>query len=164
MANGALKPFEPGKLNLPPPRIFIERAMSGFKCTRAEAKEQLRRLMAQEIWTNDEYQVNIDRNVGHGFGPNMAVVHVSIKTLDKRAVHDWRDMQAIKNMLIGPQHEAIELYPAESRLVDTANQYHLFVLMRADGSPYTVPLGFMDRAVDDREYPNVGQRKFASAG
>jgi hypothetical protein len=37
-------------------------------------------------------------------------------------VHDWRDLQRIKNQLVGPECEAVELYPAESRKVDTANQ------------------------------------------
>jgi len=30
-------------------------------------------------------------------------------------------------MIVGEEHEAFEVYPAESRLVDTANQYHLWV-------------------------------------
>jgi hypothetical protein len=54
-------------------------------------------------------------------------------------VHDWRDLQRIKNELVGPECEAVELYPAESRLVDTANQYHLW----ADADPtYRFGLGF----------------------
>ena len=28
----------------------------------------------------------------------------------------------IKNLIVGPEHEGFEIYPAESRLVDTANQ------------------------------------------
>jgi hypothetical protein len=35
-------------------------------------------------------------------------------------------MQRIKNELSGTATEAVELYPAESRLADTANQYHLW--------------------------------------
>lgn len=55
-----------------------------------------------------------------------ASVHISIKRIDKAPVHDWRHFQEIKNMLIGPEFEAVELYPAEDRVVDTANQYHLW--------------------------------------
>lgn len=54
------------------------------------------------------------------------LVHVSIKRVDKAPVHDWRHFQEIKNMLVGPSFEAVELYPAEDRVVDTANQYHLW--------------------------------------
>ena len=35
-------------------------------------------------------------------------------------------MQKIKNAICGKEWEGIEIYPAESRLVDTANQYHMF--------------------------------------
>jgi len=53
------------------------------------------------------------------------MLHLSIKRLDKHPVRDWRHFQRIKNELIGEENEAVELYPAQSRLVDTTNQYHL---------------------------------------
>src|ERR1043165_2191444 len=52
---------------------------------------------------------------------------LSIHNLKKTADHDWRDYQRIKNELVGPEAEGVELYPAESRLVDTSNQFHLYV-------------------------------------
>ena len=48
---------------------------------------------------------------------------LSIKRRDRAPVHDWRELQQIKNMIVGDEHEGFEVYPAESRLVDTANQY-----------------------------------------
>lgn len=74
-----------------------------------------------EIWLNDIYQV-AKRDVNEHF------VHLSIKRIDKQPIHDWRHLQQIKNQLVGPENEGMELYPAESRVVDTANQYHLWVL------------------------------------
>ncbi len=53
---------------------------------------------------------------------------LSIKRNDKMPIHDWRDLQEIKNMIIGPEYEAVELYPAEERVVDETNQFHLFVM------------------------------------
>lgn len=53
-------------------------------------------------------------------------VHLSIRRNDRLAAHDWRDFQRIKSQLAGREWEAVELYPAESRLVDTSNQYHLW--------------------------------------
>lgn len=38
------------------------------------------------------------------------------------------DAQRIKNELLGDEYEACELYPAESRLVDGANQFHLWAI------------------------------------
>ena len=61
----------------------------------------------------------------HGFGKNTPT-YLSIKRRDREPLCDWRAKQRIKNAILGDEWEAIEMYPAESRLVDTANQYHLF--------------------------------------
>lgn len=75
------------------------------------------------------------------------MAHLSIKRLDKMAVHKWRDLQEIKNQLLGPEIEAVELYPAESRRIDVANQFHLFALPPGEMFNF----GFTgERAVDDR--------------
>ena len=75
---------------------------------------------------------------------------------DRSATHDWRHLQRIKNELCGPEREAIELYPAESRLVDTNNQYHLFVLPEG----FTMPLGYAERDVADVVDGKHQQRPF----
>jgi len=108
----------------------------------------------------DDYQVQVRWGAesaevagtgGDGF-PEM--VWLSIKRIDKGVMHDWRHLQEIKNMIVGPEHEAVELYPAESRLTDTANQYHLWVLR----SPtLRFPFGFDRRVVQDD--PAVGNSR-----
>lgn len=98
------------------------------------------------IWINDVYQVAIRNTSMEELGHSIRVLHLSIKRRDKEPIHDWRDLQEIKNQLVGPECEAIEIYPAESRLVDTSNQYHLWVF--ADPG-YRIPLGFPDRLVYD---------------
>ena len=56
--------------------------------------------------------------------------HLSIRNNENNHMaHDWRDLQRIKNEICGEEKEAIELYPAMSRMVDTSNQYHLWVFM-----------------------------------
>lgn len=73
-------------------------------------------------------------------------VWLSIKRIDQQQAmfHSWRDFQRIKNELVGPECEFIELYPAESRLVDEANQYHLW----GSADPeFRFPLGFNYRQV-----------------
>lgn len=95
---------------------------------------------SQVIWMNDVYQVAIT--------VNKAWKHLSIKRLDKAPIKEWRDMQEIKNELVGPEWEAVELYPAESRLVDTANQYHLWVFI-GEGQDFRWPFGFNERLVLD---------------
>lgn len=88
---------------------------------------------------NSRYQVQM-REYDSPLG---AMTWLSIVNVDRSARHDWRDFQRIKNELLGPEREAFEVYPAESRLVDTNNQYHLFVL----GEGQVFPVGYSERAV-----------------
>ena len=53
---------------------------------------------------------------------------ISYHRRDRAPIRDWRVGQRIKNQLCGPEWEAIELYPAESRTVDTANEYHMWAM------------------------------------
>lgn len=154
--NGSLAPFVRGTLQVAP-REFIRTSMA-HGITRDAAKALLRHILADEVWINDEYQVNIDKNSRHGFG-EMTVWWLSIKRRDKQPIHDWRDLQAIKTALCGPEVEAIELYPAESRVMDTANQYHLFALMPGpDGVAPAVPCGWPTGERDDNPGMNAVQR------
>ena len=114
----------------------------------AEVVAQLRATYAaikaeEQVWKNDLYQVSV-REVEAVDGGFPTMLHLSIKRIDRKVIHDWRDLQEIKNRLVGRENEAIELYPAESRRVDTANQYHLWVL-KDKGLQF--PFGFQDRIV-----------------
>jgi len=111
----------------------------------------------EEIYQNNLYQVNIRHKADLVDEAWPAMIHLSIKRLDKGPIHDWRDLQRIKNELVGQEHEAIELYPAESRLVDTANQYHLWVLAEPG---MIFPFGWTDRLVTDNEAAGSKQRAF----
>jgi len=51
---------------------------------------------------------------------------LSIRRRDGKPIRSWPDLQEIKNTFLGEQGEAIEVFPSESRRVDSANQYHLF--------------------------------------
>lgn len=86
------------------------------------------------VFVNSIYQVSV---WFYKEGPLGKMAHLSFKTHDKQARHDWREMQMIKNEIISPEAEAVELFPAESRLVDTSNQYHLWVFTEGK-----LPFGF----------------------
>ena len=125
-----------------------------YTISKSKAKALLRSLKDDEIWVNNLYQVNVRRRIGPGFFDNTKevyngfpkengeVVWLSIKRLDKDPIHDWRDLQQIKNEVVGEEAEAIEIYPAESRKMDVANQYHLFAFTTP------IPIGFVGRAVE----------------
>jgi len=124
----------------------------------------LKAFLNDEIWLNDRYQANVRRKTGEGWfdeteecwngfhEENGEIIWISIKRRDKEAIHDWRDFQLIKNDIAGPEMEAVEIYPAESRLMDTANQYHLFAFKG------TFPVGFQSRSVREDALANSKQR------
>lgn len=76
-----------------------------------------------KIYGNSRYTVAVRAN-GHSEDLG-TLTHLSIHDHWRTTRHDWRDFQQIKNELCGPESEAVEIYPAESRLVDTSNEYHL---------------------------------------
>jgi hypothetical protein len=115
----------------------------------AKMKKLLRKQDAEaNFYLNSTYQVDM-RKIGP-IANWPEVTWLSIKRRDRApvGVERFRDFQEIKNQLIGPEAEAVELYPAESRLVDTCNQYHLWVV-----SGVFFPFGFSQREVS---YVNVG--------
>jgi hypothetical protein len=89
-----------------------------------------------ESWANETYHV-IARHQTSG------VSWLSIKRHDRQPIMPWRHMQQMKNEVCGPEREGIELYPAESRLADNANEYHLWVFPEG----YRLPLGFPEGMV-----------------
>jgi len=96
-----------------------------------EAKDSLRE--HETLWANSFYVV-------HKFlfeATEEGAIHLSIRHQNRKAIRDWRHFQRIKNELVGAEREAIEIFPPESQLVDTANQYHLFVLPAGATSPFT---------------------------
>jgi len=79
-----------------------------------------------ETWYNDLYYVSLRRRPDHVFGSKEGMIQLGIASHDGTARHDWRHFQEIKNALAGPECEAFELYPAESRLLDPSNYYTLW--------------------------------------
>ena len=104
------------------------------------------------VWENSRFVV-IARDCGGGGEGKL--IWLSIKNVDNSARHDWRELQRIKNELVGEDVEAVELYPAESRLVDGSNQFHLWCVIG-----FRFPFGFEERMVSE-DTPGVTQRPFA---
>jgi hypothetical protein len=91
------------------------------------------------VFKNSRYMVTCCRVLAPEPFGNM--IWLSIKRLDREPIHDWRDLQRIKNELCGPECEAVELYPAESRNHDTSNQMHLWVTR----PEFQYPFGYKHR-------------------
>ena len=117
--------------------------------TLEQAKMGLHRDIYAEIYVNDIYQVAVYRNeeadeLVHLDELKGRCTWLSIKRRDKRPVNNWQDMQTIKNRLVGVDCDAIQIFPAESRMINMANQYHLIVLP----SDSWLPFGWGFRSVD----------------
>jgi len=104
------------------------------------------------IWHNSRYQVHL--RIYEARDGGLAVVQLSFKRHDRRTFIPYRDKMRIKDDLVGPECEGVELFPARSREVDTANQYHLWVI--AD-EQFRFPLGFSTRLVSEASIPGSTQ-------
>lgn len=113
------------------------------------ARKAMADIQSEEVWMNSTYQVNVRRT------PEWT--HLSIKRIDKAPCTDWRDKQEIKNQLVGAECEGLELYPAESRLVDGSNQYHVWVRTNPEDR---IPVGWNEgRVVADTPLSGGAQRR-----
>lgn len=92
------------------------------------------------FWMNDRYTAIVNE-LDHG------MTWLSVRRNDRKPIRDWRDLQRVKNDITDPEREAFEMFPAESRLVDTVNQYHLWVLPEGQ----RLPVGWERRVVTDEE-------------
>ena len=119
-----------------PEQIAAVRAQAVAAGMDPDEAELLMRAPA-EMWKNDRYTVIVTRNperLRH-------VTRLSIRRNDRGTDIPWRHLQRIKTELAGAEAEAVELFPAESRLVDTANQRWLWLPLPAGEK---IPLGFSD--------------------
>jgi hypothetical protein len=127
-------PFTRAATSAPHPQAIAEVAKALGK-TEAEARDYIM-LASGEMWVNSRYQVQ--RHCGE------SLVYLSVKRIDQQPIESWRDLQRIKNELVGPSHEGVELYPAEDRKHDAANQRHVYV---STDPTFRFPFGYDERSV-----------------
>lgn len=72
---------------------------------------------------DNEYIVEKHQIANH----NAFNFRLSIKRADRTPIRSWRVLQDIKNSVVGADIFAVEIYPRESEVTDTANIYHLWV-------------------------------------
>lgn len=151
-----MQPFDKAVHNLSDKENLVKDLMGKFNVTEEQALKNITDSLQGELWKNDTYTV-LAREVKTEHFPDM--IWLSIKRNDREPIHDWRDLQKIKNMIVGEENEGAELYPAESRLVDSANQFHIFCFK---DPAIKFPFGFFDgRFVnDDEPLAQAKQRKF----
>lgn len=110
-----------------------------------------------EVWSNDLYEATVEHHLtddGHEWS------YITLKRFDRHAVRDWRHLQSIKNEVTDPEREAIEIFPAESRLMDEANQYHLWVLPAGEVIGFGQRFRSVGRPEDVRGVGKARQREW----
>jgi hypothetical protein len=112
-------------------------------------------ILADAYFLNSRYQVALTEK--RNSDGTLVLTHLSIRRLDRGAIFDWRDLQRIKNELLGEEVEAIQIFPAESRLVDQANQFHLWALPPGE----KLGIGFNERSVSEGSIGSSKQRPFS---
>ncbi len=121
--------------------------------------EQVEDIGGDHVFINSRYQVNVRRcKWNEGSTTEIIGLHLSIKRHDKDVLNspdDWRDKMRIKNEIAGRESEAVEIYPAMSRVVDSANQYHLWCLPPNQ----SVPVGFDDLVTEDESSFGMEEKK-----
>jgi len=119
--------------------------------TRKDAKKEYNDLLNDELYINDKYQVSLSRtaipNAEFWKKLEVKMVHLSIKRIDRGVIHDWRELQQIKNELMGEEYMGVEVYPFEENLRDGANQFHIWVFTDLNGDPLFMPIGWQGRVV-----------------
>jgi hypothetical protein len=110
-----------------------------------------------EVFKNDLYTVIRTRmRAIEGDTDTPLLIHLSIRRNDRSPARDWRHFQKIKNELAGEDAEAVELFPSESRLIDAANQYHLWCVPPGEQFAF----GWFDGRLTTSNPPMGAQRPF----
>lgn len=65
------------------------------------------------------------------------VIHACIRNAENTDI-PWAEKQKIKNELFGIDSTAVEVFPADSELVDEANMYHIWVLPKSMRLPFSL--------------------------
>ena len=103
-----------------------EHGWEEFKCFQAPKRgdEFLDKITTDYLWENNRYSVCPRIRFNPQF--EVPVLSLSFKDYYRTTHRDWRDFQNIKNELAGMESRAFEVYPEDSHLMDTANQFWLW--------------------------------------
>jgi hypothetical protein len=125
--NKAMEKEKPDSLQDPD---LLKRSWTPFRLCPPDTRDP-----ESDIYLNSRYQVHRRRITSPAGGPDL--VHLSLKRVDRRILIPYEDKLRIKNEVVAPECEGVELLPARSREIDTANQYHLWVI---DSAHFRFPL------------------------
>jgi len=95
------------------------------------AEESYQYQTRSQKWENSKYKVTFDKQCDHihpNWPENLACWYISFSMKDGGHMLDWREIQDMKNQVVGEKHEAVMLFPTDNRCMDTVNQFHLYII------------------------------------
>jgi hypothetical protein len=157
---------------LPFAEVPLDKVLAAYP---EERREIVRASMGDsKMYVNNKYQVTVKRimDPDDPAQKKIRALQMTINSIDLEPVHDWREIQRIKNAVAGEECEAVQLFPAESRLVDANNSTYLFCAppcQDENGEVITdsetglwvwtrFPIGFQYRMVSETPAPGCKQR------
>jgi hypothetical protein len=97
------------------------------------------------VYQNSRYWVNV-RFLHAKDSSIPAIMHITVCRRDRCQLVPFRDVMRMKRELFHPEIELVELFPAESRLADAANDYHYWGVWSTD---YKFTIGYQNRIVSE---------------
>lgn len=110
-----------------------------------------------ECYKNGRYTVYVRRGIDNGVEGWPPITWISIRRNDREATFDYRDLMKIKDHVMGPESEAIQLFPSRHREIDMANQFHLWAFPPGQH----VPVGWDEgrHIGTDKQAKKIGARQ-----
>jgi hypothetical protein len=108
--------------------------------TRVELTEEMRRSPKFPPWLKEAYRNNVlwvqVQYHDTDWGP---VKHLYVSRIDGAPLRDWNVLQRVKTEVCGAEIFAVEVFPPESEVCDSANIYHLWAFEPG----FRVPFGLL---------------------
>ncbi len=98
-----------------------------FKPTVRDKRAFQHFMYAEQCWESDDGQYWVTLNRVGRFR------HVKVHRSDHATMNDFNTLQEIKNMVLGEDAVAVQVFPAQRDMIDGSNTYHLWVWEGIEG-------------------------------
>lgn len=145
-----------------PSRSAYVEALVASGASEREADEAWQVFISSDLYESGKYIAQLIKG-GHDFlsGP-LTTFTLVVSRKDGAPIDDWRDLQEIKNRIVGRSVDAVEVFPAINRAFDYRNRTVLFCYVGGSGPndpPPRLPFGARQRLVASQSIvPHCKQR------
>lgn len=149
-----------------PTRASYVSRLEAAGASQEETQEAWRIFAASDLYETAEYLVQLIKAGHDHLSGALSTFTLVISRKDETPVSDWRDVQEIKNRMVGRDVDAVEIFPAASRGYDYRNRTVLFCYVGGSepgNTPPRLPFGARQRIVTNQSIlPHCQQRALAT--